>query len=275
MFGFRILSKIYFDEPAERDTMEKDLFDEVGKILERESRLIRLPSEGKVVFVGDTHGDLSASEQVVRQYLKRPYRIVFLGDYVDRGQYSRENLHYLLHLKREHPDEIFLLAGNHEGYMVKELYPANFWNSLSLMEKEAYGHLFSKFPLAITSGNGVLGLHGGLPELDSLEETNRIEWGDANWDRIVWGDFVESEIHVRDDWSGRPQLGRPYFGEMMERYGKRILVRSHQPNAPLLMFEKRCITIFTSHAYLPIRTIVVMDLEREVRTAEDVVIERI
>jgi hypothetical protein len=41
------------------------------------------------------------------------------------------------------------------------------------------------------------------------------------------------------------------------------------------MFKKRCITIFTSNAYLPTRTIVIADLEREVRSAEDLVLERI
>jgi len=253
----------------------EDLFKEVGEIFEREPRLLHLPSQGKVVFVGDTHGDLDASQQVIYQYLKEPYRIVFLGDYVDRGEYSRENILYLLHLKREHPDEIFLLAGNHEGYMVKELSPANFWDSLSLKEREVFGLLFSKLPLAITSQNGILALHGGLPELNSLEEMDKIELGDANWDRIVWGDFVESDVDILGDWWGRPQFGTSYFGHMMNRYKKQILVRSHQPNAPPLMFKKRCITIFTSNAYLPIRTVLIANLEKEIRTAEDVIIERI
>lgn len=255
--------------------MDQEDLIEIGEMIEREPRLLRLPSQGKVVFVGDTHGDLDASQYVIHQFLKKPYRIAFLGDYVDRGEYSKENILYLLHLKREHPDEIFLLAGNHEGYMVKELYPANFWDSLSLRERDIYGLLFSKFPLAITSQNGILALHGGLPELNSLEEMDQIEWGDSNWDKIVWGDFVESDADILGDWWGRPQFGRSYFGRMMERYQKQILVRSHQPNAPLLMFKKRCITIFTSKAYLPIRTILIADLEKEIRTAEDIEIERI
>ncbi len=62
---------------------------------------------------------------------------------------------------------------------------------------------------------------------------------------------------------------------MMDRYQKQILIRSHQPHAPPLMFKKRCITIFTSNAYLPIRTIVIADLEKEIRTAEDLEVERI
>ena len=253
----------------------EDLFEKVGKVLEREPRLIHLPSQGKVVFVGDTHGDLNASERVIAQYFKESYRIVFLGDYVDRGDRSEENIHYLLRLKSEHPDEIFLLAGNHEGYTVKEFYPANFWNSLSAKKRENYGLLFSKFPFAATSRNGILALHGGLPDLNSLEEIDQIEWGDFNWDKIVWGDFVESEADVLGDWGGRPQLGRQYFGRLMDRYQKQVLIRSHQPHAPPLMFNKRCVTIFTSNAYLPFRTIAIADLEKEIQTAEDVVLERI
>jgi predicted phosphodiesterase len=253
----------------------EELVDKASKILEKEPRLIHLPSEGKVVFVGDTHGDLEASEEVARRYLKKPYRIVFLGDYVDRGDLSEENIQYLLHLKLRYPDEIFLLVGNHEGYMLKEFYPANFWNSLDMKERESYGLLFSKFPFAVTSQNGILALHGGLPELKSLEEMNQIKWGDNHWDRIVWGDFMESEADILGDWGGRPQLGRSYFERMMDRYQKKVLVRSHQPHAPPVMFKKRCLTLFTSNAYLMVRTIAIADLEREVRNAGDVKIERI
>ena len=251
------------------------LIDQASKILEKEPRLIRLPSEGKVVFVGDTHGDLDATEQVIHQYLKKPDRIVFLGDYVDRGDYSKENIHYLLQLKLEHPDEIFLLAGNHEGYQVKEFYPVNFWSSLSKNEREAYGIVFSKFPLAATTQNGIMAVHGALPDLTSLEEVGKIELGDENWDRMVWGDFAEEEVNFLGDLWGRPLFGRPYFERMMERYQKQVLVRSHQPHAPLKMFNNRCITIFTSHAYLPTRTVAIADLEREIRNSEDLVLERV
>ena len=253
----------------------EDLLEKSGRIVEKEPRLISLPPQGKVVFVGDTHGDLEASQQVIQRYLKRPYRIVFLGDYVDRGDYSEENIQYLLRLKLEHPEDIFLLTGNHEGFTVKQFYPSNFWSSVSIEEREKYGVLFSKFPLAAASENGIIALHGALPDLNSLEEINGIELGDENWDKIVWGDFVEKEIEfVGDSW-GRPQFGRPYFERVMEHYQKRVLVRSHQPRAPLVMFQKSCITIFTSHAYLPIRTIAIADLEQGIRTSEDMVLERI
>jgi predicted phosphodiesterase len=251
------------------------LFGKTGKVFEKEPRLIHLPSQGMAVFVGDTHGDLDASQQVIQRYLKKPYHIVFLGDYVDRGDYSEENLQYLLELKWERPGEIFLLAGNHEGFMVKEFYPSHFWSSISVNEKEKYGLLFSKLPLAATTQNGILAIHGALPDLKSIEEINQIKLGDENWDRMVWGDFVENEIDILGDLWGRPQFGRPYFERLMARYQKQVLVRSHQPHAPLTMFKKRCITIFTSHAYLPVRTIAIVDLEKQIRSAEDIVLERI
>ena len=253
----------------------KRLIDKTSEILEKEPRLVQLPSEGKIVFVGDTHGDLEASQRVTKEYLKKPYRVVFLGDYVDRGDDSEANIQYLLGLKLEHPEEIFLLAGNHEGFMVKQFQPSSFWSSISAEEKEGYGSLFSKFPVAATTQNGILAVHGALPEVESLDEINNVGWGDENWDRMVWGDFAEEEADFMGDLWGRPQFGRLYFERMMERYQKQLLVRSHQPHAPLRMFKKRCITIFTSHAYLPVRTVAIADLEKEIRNSEDLVLERI
>ncbi len=253
----------------------EELFEKVETLLEKEPRLVHLPSHGEVIFVGDTHGDLDATQQIIDRYLREPYTLVFLGDYVDRGGFSRENILYLLRLKWDHPEQLFLLAGNHEGYNAKSFSPSNFWDSLSTKERDSYGCLFSKLPLAATSLNGILALHGGLPELRSLEEINQVEWGDDQWNRIVWGDFVETDGDILGDWGGRPQFGGQYFGRMMDRYQKRILIRSHQPHSPLFMFKKRCMTIFTSHVYLPIRTIAIADLEKEIRTTEDVTLEKI
>jgi serine/threonine-protein phosphatase PP1 catalytic subunit len=247
----------------------------VEKIFESEPRLIRLPSLGKAVFVGDSHGDFDATEKVLYRYLKKPYRVVFLGDYVDRGIQSEENLQFLLTAKLKHPEEIYLLAGNHEGFMTKRFLPANFWEDLAVREREILGRLFSKFPLAATTQNGILGVHGGLPDLGSLEEIDQIEWGDENWTRITWGDFLESEAEILGDWGGRPQFGGQYFRRMMERYQRKLLIRSHQPNSPQWMFDKSCITIFTSYAYKSTRTIVVVDLEKELGNFKEVVVETI
>ena len=255
--------------------MDKGFLREAAGIFEKESKLIQLPPHGNAVFAGDTHGDLDATEKILSHFLGGPNTLVFLGDYVDRGEFSKENINYLLLKKQKYPKEVILLAGNHEGYPVKSFFPANFWETLSAEEREAYGSLFSLFPLAVTSSNGILAVHGGLPDLIQLEEINQIEWGDDQWDRIVWGDFVEREGELLGDWGGRLQFGRRYFLRMMDRYQKRVLIRSHQPYAPLYMFGKRCVTIFTSYAYVPDRHVAIVDLEREIRTAGDFTIEGI
>jgi len=62
----------------------------------------------------------------------------------------------------------------------------------------------------------------------------------------------------------------------MSRFDKNILIRSHQPNAPQVMYDGRCLTIFTSSAYkhyIAERTIALVDLEEEVHSVADVKIE--
>ena len=253
----------------------EELCEEAAEKLEGGPKLIRLPSRGRAVFVGDTHGDLDATKKVLRRYLKPSYRIVFLGDYVDRGEESEENLQLLLETKLEHPGDITLLAGNHEGFMVKKFYPANYWEFLPEGRREILGRLFSTFPLAATSSNGLLALHGALPELGSLDEINQVKPGDDQWERMIWGDFVERDEEFLGEWGGRPQWGGKYFKRMMERYQLTLLIRSHQPNSPPRMFNKSCITIFTSHAYLSTRTIASVDLEKERLDSKDVTLERI
>jgi len=253
----------------------EELCEEAAEKLEEGPKLIRLPSRGRAVFVGDTHGDLDATKKVLRRYLKPSYRIVFLGDYVDRGEESEENLQLLLETKLEHPEDITLLAGNHEGFMVKKFYPANYWEFLPEGRREILGRLFSTFPLAATSSNGLLALHGALPELGSLDEINQVKPGDDQWERMIWGDFVERDEEFLGEWGGRPQWGGKYFKRMMERYQLTLLIRSHQPNSPPRMFNKSCITIFTSHAYLSTRTIASVDLEKERLDSKDVTLERI
>ncbi len=95
------------------------------------NRLIELPAKGKVVFVGDTHGDIEASRKVISDYLKPNYRIIFLGDYVDRGIKSKENIDYLLKMRDRNPERLYLLLGNHDACQILGCRPRDFWDSLS------------------------------------------------------------------------------------------------------------------------------------------------
>jgi len=246
--------------------------------MKQPQKLIELEPEGKIIFVGDTHGDLEASQKIIKKYRKPNCRIVFLGDYVDRGKKSKENINYLLNLKKKYPAQIFLLLGNHEAYNVQRCYPAEFWESLSDEEKKKYGEIFKEFPLVV-SVNGILALHGVPPELKKIEDINGINEKDKNWHTIMWGDFIDQSGYKLGNhfMTGRPEFGKDYFQAVMKNFKKEVLIRSHQPYRPEIMFNRKCLTIFTSSAYPRKRVIAVADFTKKPRieSTDDLIIEEI
>ncbi|MBS3735937.1 MAG: metallophosphoesterase family protein [Candidatus Bipolaricaulota bacterium] len=247
-------------------------FEEIEAILEEEGNLVTPDNPGRLVFVGDTHGDLEASRTVFERYFDEHTTLVFLGDYVDRGEKSEENVNYLLKKKVNNPDRVILLQGNHEGIKHQRFGPVNFWNSLAPGDREKYQNLLASLPLAL-SWNGLVATHGGLPDVSSLEAIEEIEGGEPNWEKITWGDFNEVDGYVLGGGFGRPQLGADYFNQAMNNLGKDVLVRSHQPNVPTYLFEQRCITIFTSAAYGTSRRVALA--EAPVKSGRDLTIEEL
>jgi predicted phosphodiesterase len=255
----------------------KKLLNEAEKRFALEAKLIRLES-GKVIFVGDTHGDLEATEKIIHRYLKLENKLVFLGDYVDRGPASLENINFLLGQKIDHPHSLYLLMGNHEGHAAVSFHPADFWEGLDAELRQRYGEVLSLLPLAVSTRKGIIALHGALPDVSGLEDINKIKPGSTEWHQITWGDWQERAGNFLgiDPYTGRPQFGRGWFEEIMSRLGKNVLIRSHQPGAPPTMYDKRCLTIFTSSAYrhyISERTIALVDLQTVPKSVADIEIE--
>lgn len=230
----------------------------IKNVFSKEKKLIAVKDWREIVFVGDTHGDLEASKRVITNYLGQETIIVFLGDYVDRGPASRENIEFLFEQKCRFPQNLYLLAGNHEGYSYLPFSPSDFWQSLSREEFENYQSVFEKLPLVFMADN-LLALHGALPDLENLAAVNRIKSGDRAWWQITWGDFWQGKGGYlgENPLSGRPLFGSDWFFNLMNRFQKRVLIRSHQPDASLWMFNQKCLTIFTSSAYARERNIAV------------------
>lgn len=256
---------------------EKEILNKAGQIFEKEGRLIELVGP-RVVFVGDTHGDLDATRTVFDKYFDSYDQLVFLGDYVDRGPKSWENLIFLLSKKVESPKKIYLLMGNHEGWKAARFQPADFWTNLSPGKRELYVDTLAKLPYVAHSGSGIIAVHGGLPQVRELEEIKDIKLGSVEWRQITWGDWVEDSEVTNVGISGRPQLGKDHFEEVMDRFQKTVLIRSHQPYAEMNMFDSRCLTIFTSHAYGQIaggRRVAIADLETDIQSTDDLRVESI
>lgn len=93
----------------------------IVEILKREPSLPEI--NGPTVVVGDIHGNLGSLVRCV-SFFKNLYKkdlntkILFLGDYVDKGQNSVECFESILELKLNYPNNVYLLRGNHEDLFV-------------------------------------------------------------------------------------------------------------------------------------------------------------
>lgn len=241
------------------------------EILDREGRLIALSGDRTTVFVGDTHGDRDATERVLETFPPGEHVLVFLGDYVDRGPDSWGNLTLLLEAKLAHPDSVHLLMGNHEGWAVERFSPADFWDALPPEGAQALAELVALLPWAAHHPTGVLALHGALPGVDRLDDLATVTFGSEGWRAITWGDWVDAPGHAFGPGPfGRPTFGADHFLEVTSRLGVGVVVRSHQPAAPLFLYGDRCLTLFTSRAYGDgIRRVAALPPGRTVRSARD------
>lgn len=135
-------------------------------------------------FLGDIHGDFFALVTCV-EHIKaqcEDFRLVFLGDMVDRGPHSAECFLYFIELARKYPVRIAWIMGNHDagiyrlpsGEFHSSVSPSEFievLNSSQPVEGKIHiGDFFLKvvsgLPRAMILPNGLLVTHGGFPHSD-------------------------------------------------------------------------------------------------------------
>ena len=111
--------------------------------------------------VGDIHGCLAEVRYLVEQLpLERGDRLVFLGDYIDRGPDSMGVVSYLLELREQDKIDAVFLKGNHEDMFLDYLgFPGNhgdvFLNNGGHATLASYG---------ISASNGAAEIAGQLPQ---------------------------------------------------------------------------------------------------------------
>jgi serine/threonine protein phosphatase 1 len=81
----------------------------------------------RLLAVGDIHGCLDHLERLMARVEPTPEdRIVFLGDYIDRGPDGKGVVEFLIDLGRRFPNCVFL-KGNHEAMFLDFLAGRNQW----------------------------------------------------------------------------------------------------------------------------------------------------
>jgi diadenosine tetraphosphatase ApaH/serine/threonine PP2A family protein phosphatase len=168
------------------------------EVINQENNVLLVASP--IYVVGDIHGQLDdllflfgrvdalpvgAPRAHGRDLFTRPLafdaskRFLFMGDYVDRGYHSLNTFLYLLCLKLEYPQAIYLLRGNHESRQISNRY--GFYHECVLN----YGHAglwmlcmeaFDLLPMGALVDQDVFCVHGGLsPKLPMLEKISLLD----------------------------------------------------------------------------------------------------
>lgn len=223
--------------------------------------VVFLPKEGEAIFIGDTHGDSLAVLSVLRQEQftekvasGRKIYLVMLGDYADRGKEDVKNLEIILELKKQFPQAVYLLRGNHEeaavgqfyGFLVSCITRFGYEKGQNIFQQ--FNDLFEKFPSVLVTANGIVAVHGGLPisEVSSLTELKNEE----DLTEIRWNDPTEEIDHFVFNYRRGAEylFGRGIFDKFMDSIGGRVLIRSHEyvTNGYKFMFAQKLLSIFSN-----------------------------
>lgn len=188
MFQYPAQHIDYLNSPLFCNDLLK-LAHKVRHLLEREPRVVFIQSPAYVF--GDIHGNLEDlhffSDNIWRLGMSLTAgNFLFLGDYVDRGLHCLECVAYLLCMKYQLPNKVFLLRGNHETRDVngwEEHYAersfiyqcrSRFGDDLGYRLWEACNQVFDRLPLAAVIDQDIFCVHGGIPRPIS-HQTTRIQ----------------------------------------------------------------------------------------------------
>ncbi|MBS7614405.1 serine/threonine protein phosphatase [Candidatus Bathyarchaeota archaeon] len=210
-------------------------------------RLVYLSPKGKIIVVGDIHGDLDSLEQILNEIkicevsFGTDTYLVFLGDYGDRGPFSPEVYYIVLSLKKMFPENVVLLQGNHEGpqdlLASPHDLPHHLFRKFSTEWQTVYlnlSSLFRSFYTAVLVKGKFIMLHGGVPSkaktADDVAFAYKKHPFETHLEEILWSDPAEGIKGTRFSPRGAGYL----FGEdvtdiFLKVVNAKCVVRGHEP----------------------------------------------
>ena len=243
-----------------RDVLEL-LFEQVTKIFASEPMVLELT--GHFYIIGDIHGHLLDLYRIFKtQGLPPEHKFLFLGDIVDRGEYSLECLTFIYILKVLFPHHVYIIRGNHEFIGGVKTIPALVKEFDLLYQDQNLinnaGRSFAFMPIAARINTKICCLHGGIdPTLSKIEELNALQrpiWvATPPIEGIVWSDPCEDQ---KTDYKDSPRGHGFYFSykpfkRFMVLNGFSYLIRGHQfVNGYEESFNGKLITVFSASNYV-------------------------
>ena len=172
------------------------LLGETEKVLCSQGTLLEIT--GNCIVVGDIHGNIIDLGRILRFCQANPYnRVLFLGDYVDRGEFSLEVVVLLFSLVCMYPDQYYMIRGNHEFPNVNNTYGFRDQIISSFKSESiwcAFNKVFEWLPLGCVINGHYLCVHGGLsPTFKKLSQLKEFERPIEKFDQsfihgVLWAD---------------------------------------------------------------------------------------
>jgi protein phosphatase len=255
-------------------------------------RLVQLKAKGTALIIGDLHGDLESlidiiqgSNVIANMSQNNDAALIFLGDYGDRGEYSKEVYYTILKLKMLFPQQVILMRGNHEGpedlLASPHDLPLEFQTKFGEKWEEAYSKIRGLFDClynAVLVEERYLIIHGGLPHqaqtIEDLAYAHRLHPKKSLLEEMLWSDPDETVKEANASPRGAGNLfGEKTTKKVLARFNVRILIRGHEPSAEgykinhsgkvLTIFSRKGSPYFNTYgAYL------VLDLSKRFEMAE-------
>lgn len=266
-------------------TLLLSLYNDLDVLLKHESKCQKVYSP--VYVIGDIHGnleDLLTLELCLwKQIPCVGANYLFLGDYVDRGQWGLECTIYIMAFKILCPNKVTMLRGNHEvrnlqaHYTYKKECVMKYGEQMGLKVWELTNRVYDKLPVCALIDDSIYCAHGGIPhssqDTDELIKIQRElpepeKESTAAWE-ILWSDpchmqqFWEAvevcensdscyEGYIRNNKRGTAYLFNEVgAGNFLKRNGLSHIIRAHEVPRNIFQFHfgDKCITIFSCSHY--------------------------
>ncbi|OHT02834.1 Ser/Thr protein phosphatase [Tritrichomonas foetus] len=202
--------------PRFRMELLESLCDHAVLIAKKTPIINYVDGKNDIYIIGDLHGNIRDLIRILRKtkFNENDCKLLFLGDYVDRGEFSIEVITLLFALWTQFPERIILLRGNHEFASVNEIYGFqgqinNEYGECELWSK--FNNVFNWLTIAAVLDNSTFCVHGGIsPYLKSLDQIKNMERPIIN--------YTESKLLADLMWSD-PNTKCAFFLESFRGYG--------------------------------------------------------
>jgi hypothetical protein len=245
-------------------------------ILEQQN-LTHIKLDNNVTMIGDIHGDLDSMifQIIVTGGFALGNKILFLGDYLDRGPNGIECMYLLFLLRFLFPNQMYFLRGNHEDVKIcavygvtAELYKKQIDTNHISKFLEFFEELFTMMPICAEIGKIIFAVHGCVSEHTPLEAINNMDKvknlpesskGDNHiFTNMLWSDPLDDlRCNSEKTDSFHNYRGEGYLvpknvtKEFLSKYGYSVIVRAHQVvnEGYLLQHDNTVITLFGQPNY--------------------------